>query len=927
MGNQIQTCIADGALNPHDPSAHMEMKAGSGGKSEWKKDWQEHLVRLQKSVRELVAEGHEDSDNAKIFHALMQLYAHKDIISDLHSLCETDNGLRAMTFYVPQLATFFMKGGFEHSDKLQQLFLFISARDPRFAHRLMWFLLAFCSYDEANPSEQSLMLAIEANGGISVEKLANLLKAKMKTPENDKSAVVVEDVGIVDPTYDRSPNNSDAPLPTTPDTVLTDLTDEGQFPSPPAKKSDGDENGRLEDVSMTTPPPVPDSTVISPIRSSVAAANRRSSLTHHSPGHFKELLHFTEGLTSLSDSLRLLPGYERSNALKEGLAELGDSYLPSNYLYLPLQVTFRGNINDASGTHNFHNIVGLHGEESIVFSTKERCPYLVTLEIVDVSQTDPAEDEVEGEDGSILRRVSDGAERPTIDVYQERLTKWWENRKTEFEEFAKESLDKYQLNKDSKKGGEQQMQQTDSNESVKSLDDRVKAHNSISEIVAEGQRATRSSSAPSLDRDVSISSNRSSINDLGQWETFDIADDADKKESKNPSKGKNKDFGGLADCIMIDDALFGMEGAPPNLQQKEPATPGRNNASLTGYENDSEDITPQKPNRRDLVDSGRQGSGLLSETETDHDDIESDQEPEPLLFSESWQDKEARIRAESSYGHLPGWRLVPIIVKAYDDLRQEQMVAQIVKAIGNILKEAKVPVYTRPYDIIATQLGGTGGLIEAVPDTVSIDSLKRRDPSFTTLDDFFVRHFGRGVRSSQGYRKARRNFVASMAGYAVICYLLQIKDRHNGNILLDNEGHIVHIDWGFVFMSSPGKNLNFEAAPFKLTSEFVALMGGSRSSSFRRFRRLTARAFLELRKRREEIILLVEMLSIGNEDLECFRKRPQAAIAALRERFRPDLTNDNALIRYVDGLINQSLSNWSTKWYDEYQMCCVGIAA
>ena len=275
---------------------------------------------------------------------------------------------------------------------------------------------------------------------------------------------------------------------------------------------------------------------------------------------------------------------------------------------------------------------------------------------------------------------------------------------------------------------------------------------------------------------------------------------------------------------------------------------------------------------------------------------------------------------------MPGWRLVPIIVKSYDDLRQEQMVSQLLAGMENILKEANVPVRIRSYDIIATQNGGTGGLIEAVPDTVSLDSLKRNDPSYTTLDDFFTRHFGRGTKDA-GYKKARRNFVSSMAGYAVVCYILNIKDRHNGNILLDNKGHIVHIDWGFLFMSSPGKNMNFESAPFKLTREFVEVMGGARSSSFRRFRRLTARAFLELRNRREEIILLVEMMCVGNEDLPCFRNRPQAAIAALRDRFRVDLTSDRQVVAYVDSLINQSLGSWSTKWYDEYQMCCVGIAA
>lgn len=43
--------------------------------------------------------------------------------------------------------------------------------------------------------------------------------------------------------------------------------------------------------------------------------------------------------------------------------------------------------------------------------------------------------------------------------------------------------------------------------------------------------------------------------------------------------------------------------------------------------------------------------------------------------------------------------------------------------------------------------------------------------------------------------------------------------------MLDDEGHILHIDFGFLLSNSPGKGIKFEKAPFKLTQEFITILG------------------------------------------------------------------------------------------------------
>ena len=205
------------------------------------------------------------------------------------------------------------------------------------------------------------------------------------------------------------------------------------------------------------------------------------------------------------------------------------------------------------------------------------------------------------------------------------------------------------------------------------------------------------------------------------------------------------------------------------------------------------------------------------------------------IFGESWSDKKNRIlssshenssmneRNEKSVNnddccdrniiecdsdsesddeddYWPSNDVISFIVKSNDDLRQEVCCLQIMQICNEIFNDynLRTQLYLKPYRIVST--GSNTGLVQVLTDTLSLDALKKT-PGFVNLPHYYKKTFG---TSAERLSAAKRNFASSLAAYSLFCYILQIKDRHNGNLLIDQEGHIIHIDFGFLLSIAPG---------------------------------------------------------------------------------------------------------------------------
>jgi hypothetical protein len=260
------------------------------------------------------------------------------------------------------------------------------------------------------------------------------------------------------------------------------------------------------------------------------------------------------------------------------------------------------------------------------------------------------------------------------------------------------------------------------------------------------------------------------------------------------------------------------------------------------------------------------------------------------------------------------------IFKSGDDLRQDQITLQLLRIMDVIWRgidptmrvpdfESPLDLKLKPYKCCST--GHDLGMIEVVVDSDTTANIitkyggKLTGAFSNTPIDIYLREY-----NQQGlYTIAVENFVRTCAGYCVATYVLGIGDRHAGNIMVSNSGHLFHIDFGHFLGNFKSKyGINRERAPFVFTPAMAYIMRDNTvaGATYQDFERMCCDAYNMLRRRASLFInLFVLMVPAAMPELLV-----KSDISYLREMLSLELTIEQADVKFI-GEIKNSLSTVS----------------
>ena len=202
----------------------------------------------------------------------------------------------------------------------------------------------------------------------------------------------------------------------------------------------------------------------------------------------------------------------------------------------------------------------------------------------------------------------------------------------------------------------------------------------------------------------------------------------------------------------------------------------------------------------------------------------------------------------------PDKRHYNVIFKSGDDLRQDQLMVQMIALMNNLLRKENLDLKVLSYRVLAT--AEREGMVECVGNAESIDHIITTRKTLQA----YLAEYNADASGPYGIREeVIDTYVRSCAGSSVITYLLGVGDRHLDNLMLTQDGHIFHIDFSYIL----GNDIKPRPSPMKICKEMIAAMGGTQSTHYTLFQQYCCEAYNILRMSATHIINLFQLMLDG----------------------------------------------------------------
>ena len=249
----------------------------------------------------------------------------------------------------------------------------------------------------------------------------------------------------------------------------------------------------------------------------------------------------------------------------------------------------------------------------------------------------------------------------------------------------------------------------------------------------------------------------------------------------------------------------------------------------------------------------------------------------------------------------PRKNVYDVLFKKGDDLRQDQLILQLICLMDTLLKKDGMDLRMTPYTVLATASGkdvsDATGLVQMVPDCLAISKIIEK---YRDIKSFFI-HEHPDPSPLRFSPKVLQNFVKSCAGYCVVTYILGIGDRHLDNLMVCSDGRLFHIDFGYIL----GKDPKPFPPPMRIVKEMIDAMGGYGSESYQTFQKLCCEAYNVLRKSTNLFLSLFHLM-VGARIPDMIDDYEKSMLK-LEERFRLDLSDEQA-VQHIQQTIHDSAS-------------------